>query len=56
MEIPKLTGQEQRILAMLCAGKIQRKSVRSAGLRMAEFVITYGEYLENPDERKIILW
>jgi hypothetical protein len=27
-----------------------------AGLRMAEFVIKYGEYLEKPDEYKIIPW
>jgi hypothetical protein len=39
----------------LVMGEEQTDGV-DAGLRMAEFVIKYGEYLENPDECKIIPW
>jgi DNA-binding CsgD family transcriptional regulator len=35
MEIPKLTGQEQRILAMFCAGKNTEEICKECG-------ITYG--------------
>jgi DNA-binding CsgD family transcriptional regulator len=34
----------------------EQTDIVDAGLRMAEFVIKYGEYLESSDECKIIPW